>query len=953
MCIREKHTIGGVLMNRQSTKSVGVTRGVLTAGLFVALMGFVATPARAEAADTQADNQQELVTVVENSAPETNEANNNDAVNNNGETNQNTQGDAPVVNGTEGTTPVVDTPAPTVDNSTDPVDDQTTPAAVEGENNTDPAVDATDPAVEAADEPTAAADESDEPAADPEESEEADPYDGKTFFIQNAKSNTLVMEGAGGKTTDGTNVQAWTYNKSAAQKWVFKASTEHAGFYNIVRSGTELMLTIASGEPVSGTNVNINSALEGDGALRQLWKLIANGSAWSIVPMIDENLALDLAGGKTTNGTNIRLYTNNKSVGQRFFLIDANPKVEGSKTIEEGAYTVKPSGNTSFATDIKSGSLTKGGNVQIWTNNGSAAQRLYFKYDGEGFYTISVVGSGLVFDVAGGKMTAGTNIQQWTSNGSDAQKWAVSDNGDGTYTLINKGTGLVLDIAGGKYTKGANVQGYRNNNSAAQKFKLVATELIPEGIYKISPFSNRNYVFDIKSASTTDGGKVQIWTSNDSLAQRFEIVAYKGGYRIRTAASGGWITSNANGAQVTQVGKGASAAVDNAIWLPKWNGTYFSLVNKATGQALQLTAAPAKGGSVVSKTTMDGNHNQHFVFLPATLLNPSGYMTIESRLGTVLDVRGGSTSAGAVIQAYTNKNAVAQQFKVEKYGSGYRFINLKSGMAIACVDAGTNKAAVTQQKLSSNKNQQWKFGISDGGYVTILNVATLEQTGKDRGLEVTDSKPAAGTAVRVRAILDDSVMGESWKLTKAKLTGWYDLNGTKCYFNNGNQITTSKQAWQLYNEIKNKSSETKYLIAISPDHPRLVIFQGSKGNWKPIKDFACTTGAPGSNGKSITMRGDWRLGAGAGEMEDTGFAPINAQAAREGKNVNNPAFSGAKYIYYMFQIFAIHSTLPSQSEASQMGRRLSHGCIRLEMVNAKYVYYNMPRFTKVWTSKNL
>ena len=206
MCIREKHTIGGVLMNRQSTKSVGVTRGVLTAGLFVALMGFVATPARAEAADTQADNQQELVTVVENSASETNEANNNDAVNNNGETNQNTQGDAPVVNGTEGTTPVVDTPAPTVDNSTDPVVDQTTPAAGEGENNTDPAVDATDPAaeavdpaVEAADEPTAAADESDEPAADPEESEEADPYDGKTFFIQNAKSNTLVMEGAGAR----------------------------------------------------------------------------------------------------------------------------------------------------------------------------------------------------------------------------------------------------------------------------------------------------------------------------------------------------------------------------------------------------------------------------------------------------------------------------------------------------------------------------------------------------------------------------------------------------------------------------------------------------------------------------------------------------------------------------------------------------------------------------------
>ena len=63
-------------------------------------------------------------------------------------------------------------------------------------------------------------------------------------------------------------------------------------------------------------------------------------------------------------------------------------------------------------------------------------------------------------------------VWQYTYNGSCAQLWVIKSNGNGTYTFINRCSRKVLDLAGGKTANKTNVQIYTSNNSAAQRFKL-------------------------------------------------------------------------------------------------------------------------------------------------------------------------------------------------------------------------------------------------------------------------------------------------------------------------------------------------------------------------------------------------------------------------------------------------------------------------------------------------
>lgn len=111
-----------------------------------------------------------------------------------------------------------------------------------------------------------------------------------------------------------------------------------------------------------------------------------------------------------------------------------------------------------------------------------------------------------------------------------------------------------------------------------------------------------------------------------------------------------------------------------------------------------------------------------------------------------------------------------------------------------------------------------------------------------------------------------------------------------------------------------KTSRTKYLIWVSTYTQHLYVFQGSKGNWKLIKDWECSTGA----GESPTP---------------TGF---NKQLERKVSYRH-----GVKW-WCPFQTWnSIHGKLSSW----YMGGPASNGCVRNFDPNAKWVYDNCPNGT--------
>lgn len=88
---------------------------------------------------------------------------------------------------------------------------------------------------------------------------------------------------------------------------------------------------------------------------------------------------------------------------------------------------------------------------------------------------------------------------QCTPFGNDAQKWYPKYAGDQSFSFVCKGNGLALDIADGIAESGTNVQVYTRNNSIAQRFVLTPTTYVPDD------FSDLLAHFSTVSTNTFNG----------------------------------------------------------------------------------------------------------------------------------------------------------------------------------------------------------------------------------------------------------------------------------------------------------------------------------------------------------------------------------------------------------------------------------------------------------------
>ncbi|MFE1288147.1 ricin-type beta-trefoil lectin domain protein [Streptomyces sp. NPDC058751] len=110
--------------------------------------------------------------------------------------------------------------------------------------------------------------------------------------------------------------------------------------------------------------------------------------------------------------------------------------------------------------DVDNAGTADGTKVQLWTCNGTGAQRWTVAADG----TVKALNKCLDVDNSG--TADGTKVQLWTCNGTGAQKWTVA--ADGTVKALGK----CLDVSGGGTADGTKVQLWTCNNTGAQKWTL-------------------------------------------------------------------------------------------------------------------------------------------------------------------------------------------------------------------------------------------------------------------------------------------------------------------------------------------------------------------------------------------------------------------------------------------------------------------------------------------------
>ncbi len=189
-----------------------------------------------------------------------------------------------------------------------------------------------------------------------------------------------------------------------------------------------------------------------------------------------------------------------------------------------------------------------------------------------------------------------------------------------------------------------------------------------------------------------------------------------------------------------------------------------------------------------------------------------------------------------------------------------------------------------------------------------------------------------------------------YKTIKADGTGWATLSGKKYYYKNGKplkgnyKISGSKYYFDkssgvlrgasttMWNKVKNKTSKTKYLVAVSRELNRVCVYKKSNGSWVVYKYMKCTTGAK----STPSPRGSFTVPK---KKTYLGFFGLGRDY----------------YCWYATRIVGgvyFHSVLyqPASKTAlydGRLGQNLSHGCIRLELKNAKWMYDNIKPGTKV------
>lgn len=145
-----------------------------------------------------------------------------------------------------------------------------------------------------------------------------------------------------------------------------------------------------------------------------------------------------------------------------------------------------------------------------------------------------------------------------------------------------------------------------------------------------------------------------------------------------------------------------------------------------------------------------------------------------------------------------------------------------------------------------------------------------------------------------------------------------DLVSVKPY---GTNIPTGQQMMVNIANNSGFTSNTSYLILVNRSRHEVGVFRGGYKNWSCTKFWSCVTGAPST--PTIT-----------GEYKTTGF-----------KRTNLTTDVRARWCTQINGGYFFHSILASNSE---LGGSRSHGCIRLAVENAKWIYDNIMQGTKVY-----
>lgn len=291
------------------------------------------------------------------------------------------------------------------------------------------------------------------------------------YEICSVKNSNYALDVNSASTSNGANVQLYLRNGTQAQ--AFKVSHDSQGFVTFTNINSGKVIDLDGAITKNGRNIHQYAS---NGTRAQKWIVQQSGSGYSIVSAIDTSFALDIRNGFVYSGSNIQLYKSNNTAAQQWTFnkyVTERERCDSYASqnkgrMPDGVYYIKNQ-NVGYALDVADGSLYGGANVQLYSLNRTNAQKWEITHDSTGYVSFQNVGSGMYLTASGSGRTA--NVYQQRQTNDYNQKWIVMfDNNQNLRIVSALNSTMVLDVKDGKIRRCSNIQLYTSNNSNAQKW---------------------------------------------------------------------------------------------------------------------------------------------------------------------------------------------------------------------------------------------------------------------------------------------------------------------------------------------------------------------------------------------------------------------------------------------------------------------------------------------------
>lgn len=536
-----------------------------------------------------------------------------------------------------------------------------------------------------------------------------------------------------------------------------------------------------------------------------------------------------------------------------------------------------------------------------------------------------------------------SNIAYVDDAGRLVLKFAEFSNSGYTYTVTNEQSGAKMNTAELASKKGVLTVSLGQLYSTGTKYQLVLTS--KDNTRKLTVHYYTGKVLSAYSIrQNTDDSVKASWTSSDSKTYT--------GYTL-----GMYLGSNTT-VQQKKLNSGATATSTSVAASSLKNARYYTYLigyKKVDdtiyyGQGLTKTLdyvkkpAKVKGVKVVpnanaAKVSWNAVPNASYYTVYKSTKSASGYKAVKSKCtGTSLNVTGLTGGkkyyfkVAAVSQAggktVTGSQSVAVSSKIPLVAGQVKNVQLtfdaKKNLALTWSRVANatsyriyyKKSTDTQYKrLTKTKKNTYSLAKLDADTKYNVKVRAVTKIGSKVYLSSKESKVITVTPRKYK--------DENYNKLLASQVRSIGYVGNKCIYTTKKYSKEVKTAFVNY---KGYSSKTKYLIWISHYTQQVTIFEGKKGNWKPIRTFLCATGTA----QNHSPRGVFKI-----TYKETGWFYTSTKEL---------------YVTHYKGRNSFH-TRPLWNDGSvqnpTIGKPASHGCVRCYNQDAKYIYDNMPIGTTV------